>query len=271
MTLGRLLLAWLPVAAWFGVAGWGAHRLVGLAASPAPTPATLLAVAVEALLVTLFASLWFDSLGHGEWWLLFGLVGILATGLSRAPGVRRRGLLRAALRRRGSVARLATGLKMTAELFPDRGLLASGDRAACPSPRRPPPFRTPTVLIHPPPSWRPHDDFPGTGDRPPGDLLWWAGHAPRRHRAAPVGHPQTRGRPARRAALYRARRPHQDGRLHRRVARHHRLGRLGDDGSRFRCAAGQSVASRVLGADVPRGTAARSGADARWRCPTARC
>jgi hypothetical protein len=85
MTLGRLLLAWLPVAAWFGVAAWGAHRLVGTAASPAPTPASLFAVAVEALLVTLFGSLWFDSLGHGQWWLLFGLVGILAAGVPGRP------------------------------------------------------------------------------------------------------------------------------------------------------------------------------------------
>lgn len=32
---------------------------------------------VEALVVTLFASLWFDSLGAGSWWLLFLLVGLL--------------------------------------------------------------------------------------------------------------------------------------------------------------------------------------------------
>jgi hypothetical protein len=29
------------------------------------------------LVLTLFASLWFDSLGSGGWWLLFLLVGIL--------------------------------------------------------------------------------------------------------------------------------------------------------------------------------------------------
>ena len=34
--------------------------------------------AVEAAALTLFASLWFDSLGHGGWWLLFALVGFLA-------------------------------------------------------------------------------------------------------------------------------------------------------------------------------------------------
>jgi hypothetical protein len=81
VSLGRLLLAWLPVAAlfvvappigdrwdmWVGkgyfiwsysrwVAGW---RLV------------------EAAVVVLFASLWFDTLGAGGWWLLFFLVGLL--------------------------------------------------------------------------------------------------------------------------------------------------------------------------------------------------
>jgi hypothetical protein len=85
MTLGRLLLAWLPVAVWFGTVAWGVHRVIGIAASPAPTRGSLLAVAVEALLVTLFGSLWFDSLGHGEWWVLFGLVGILAAGVPGRP------------------------------------------------------------------------------------------------------------------------------------------------------------------------------------------
>ena len=41
---------------------------------------------VEALLVSLFGSLWFDSLGHGSWWLLFGLVGVLAAAIPSRPG-----------------------------------------------------------------------------------------------------------------------------------------------------------------------------------------
>lgn len=81
MTLGRLLLAWLPVAALFavtppigyrwdvvvekGVFRWTFNRWeVGWRLA-------------EAGLVTLFASLWFDSLGAGGWWLLFFLVGLL--------------------------------------------------------------------------------------------------------------------------------------------------------------------------------------------------
>ena len=86
MSLERLVLAWLPVAAWSAGLGWAAHRWIGTAASPPPSRAGLVWTAGEALLVTLFGSLWFDSLGHGGWWLLFGLVGVLAAGLPARPG-----------------------------------------------------------------------------------------------------------------------------------------------------------------------------------------
>ena len=85
MTLERLLLAWVPVLVWFAAAGWAAHRVTGITVSAAPTPATLVSVGFEALVVTLFASLWFDSLGHGGWWVLFGLLGLLASALSTRP------------------------------------------------------------------------------------------------------------------------------------------------------------------------------------------
>jgi hypothetical protein len=81
VTLGRLLLAWLPVAVLFAVTPpigypwsgevlgkgvvWSFHRWeIGWRLA-------------EAAVVTLFASLWFDSLGAGGWWLLFLLVGLL--------------------------------------------------------------------------------------------------------------------------------------------------------------------------------------------------
>lgn len=86
MTLGRLLLAWGPVAAWFVLAAWArwaaiVHRRpeagVGL---PLPlTPWSLSWLLAEAGALTLFASLWFDSLGSGGWWLLFALVGFLTS------------------------------------------------------------------------------------------------------------------------------------------------------------------------------------------------
>ena len=85
MTLWRLVLAWLSVAIWFAGSGWIAHRSVGLAASPPPSRATLAWNAAEALVATLVASLWFDSLGHGGWWVLFGLIGLLASGLASRP------------------------------------------------------------------------------------------------------------------------------------------------------------------------------------------
>lgn len=87
MTLGRLVLAWVPVAVWFVLATHAIPLLVA-AASRAPGQAVVWAAVArpllywrlaEAGLLTLFGSLWFDSLGSGGWWLLFLLVGALAT------------------------------------------------------------------------------------------------------------------------------------------------------------------------------------------------
>ncbi len=80
MTLGRLILAWVPVAAWFLLAAWAGRR-VTRAAPPAGRAARIWSAVwtlAEAGVATLFASLWFDSLGSGGWWLLFLLVGLLA-------------------------------------------------------------------------------------------------------------------------------------------------------------------------------------------------
>ena len=81
MTLGRLLGAWLPVALLFALTppigyrwdgalnqghfAWSFNRWeIGWRLA-------------EAAVLTLFASLWFDSLGAGGWWLPFLLVGLL--------------------------------------------------------------------------------------------------------------------------------------------------------------------------------------------------
>jgi hypothetical protein len=79
-------LAWLAagfaaVTAWFLVFELIERRLVG---SPgpgfrAPWPVYL----ADALLFTLFAALWFASLGHGGWLLLFFLLGVLLEGPGR--------------------------------------------------------------------------------------------------------------------------------------------------------------------------------------------
>lgn len=81
MTLGRLLLAWLPVAALFVLTPPVGYRW------DAPPDARYLVWSfnrweigwrvAEAGVVTLFASLWFDSLGAGAWWLPSFLVGLL--------------------------------------------------------------------------------------------------------------------------------------------------------------------------------------------------
>ena len=86
MTLGRLVFAWIVVTAWFGLATFAiAYIVATVAAFPQQShsiavPASLLKWrVVEAGLLTLIASLWFDSIGSGQWWLLFVLIGALAT------------------------------------------------------------------------------------------------------------------------------------------------------------------------------------------------
>ena len=76
------MLAWIPVALEFTIV-----RALGTGESRDPAGLTdpfstrmrrhLPPSSVEAAVVTLVASLWFDSLGHGGWWLLFLLLGIL--------------------------------------------------------------------------------------------------------------------------------------------------------------------------------------------------
>jgi hypothetical protein len=91
VTLGRLVLAWILVAVWFTLATFAIPLLGAALARPADQSAVFMAAPVpavkallkwrlvEAGLLTLFGSLWFDSLGSGGWWLLFLLVGGLAT------------------------------------------------------------------------------------------------------------------------------------------------------------------------------------------------
>ena len=89
MSLGRLILAWLAVAAWFAASRYALVRVrMRLASNELQQPdlaeavftrAALPVGLAEAVVVTLLASLWFDSLGHGGWWLLFALVGLVQT------------------------------------------------------------------------------------------------------------------------------------------------------------------------------------------------
>jgi uncharacterized membrane protein YfcA len=79
MVLTRILLGIVAVTVWF--LAWGAlqRRLRGGEAGEASPPfrAALPATVTEAVLLTLFAGLWFGSLGAGGAPLLFLLVGAL--------------------------------------------------------------------------------------------------------------------------------------------------------------------------------------------------
>lgn len=102
MTLERLILAWVLVAAWFVLATYAIPLLVGVIWRPGAQAGVWVVVErsplrwclIEAGLLTLFGSMWFDSLGSSGWWLLFLIVGALAT-LSRwqlrrsVPGIAR--------------------------------------------------------------------------------------------------------------------------------------------------------------------------------------
>src|SRR5512134_3637008 len=96
MSLTRIVIGWLLV--WVMFLFWEAveGRLLGIASSERAGPherAPMLrrppgAYFIEALLLALIAGLWFGSLGHGGWMLLFGLVGLLVewTGWMRIAG-----------------------------------------------------------------------------------------------------------------------------------------------------------------------------------------
>jgi hypothetical protein len=77
MTLLRIALAFLAVGALFVGSGWALGvRKRGNA----------VALTAEALLLTLLASLWFASLGHGGWVLVFLLLGLLSSAATGAAG-----------------------------------------------------------------------------------------------------------------------------------------------------------------------------------------
>lgn len=75
MTVAALALAALPVALLFVAAAWLAQRRLNRAA--------ILVSVGEAVVLTLLAALWFASLGHGGWALVFGLAGVLVSGAER--------------------------------------------------------------------------------------------------------------------------------------------------------------------------------------------
>jgi len=103
VSLDRLALAWLPVAVLFVVTPPIGYRWDDAAEQRVlawiPSRWEVCWRLAEGAVLTLFASLWFDSLGAGGWWLLFLLVGLLAAFPRRlvmwrlVPSPRRRTLL----------------------------------------------------------------------------------------------------------------------------------------------------------------------------------
>ena len=83
MTLLRLVLGWVAVTAWFFLFELLEQRVVGPAPAAGRFRAGWKTYAADALLFTLFAALWFASLGSGGWVLLFLMVGLLVEGPAR--------------------------------------------------------------------------------------------------------------------------------------------------------------------------------------------
>lgn len=77
MALGRLALAWIVVFAWLVAWSLGERQLGAGWSGRKPLRRLAWPLAGEALLLTLFAALWFGSLGAGTWWLPFLLLGLL--------------------------------------------------------------------------------------------------------------------------------------------------------------------------------------------------
>ena len=75
MSLFRLAVAAGAVAAWFVAWTLVQRRITGDAG-----PLRYRHELAEAVLLTAFAALWFGSLGHGGWWVLFAVLGLLIEG-----------------------------------------------------------------------------------------------------------------------------------------------------------------------------------------------
>ncbi len=92
MPLAVLALGWAAVTAWYLAWDAAARRRRGDRAEPGGRrwlgPGWRVYM-VEAVLLTLLAALWFGSLGHGGWVLLFLLLGAMTEWAARTRGASR--------------------------------------------------------------------------------------------------------------------------------------------------------------------------------------
>lgn len=79
MTLFRLLGGALGVAIWFALWAVATRKVTS-----DTRPLRFRNEVVEAILLAMFAALWFASLGSGGWWILFAVLGLLIEGPIRA-------------------------------------------------------------------------------------------------------------------------------------------------------------------------------------------
>lgn len=75
MTLLRLAGGVFGVILWFALWAVVTRKMSGES-----RPLRFRVEVVEAILIAMFAALWFASLGHGGWWVLFTVLGLLIEG-----------------------------------------------------------------------------------------------------------------------------------------------------------------------------------------------
>jgi hypothetical protein len=75
MALSRVIAGWIIVTVWLLACEVAGRQLWRRGGPWVRGPAWV--YVVQALLLTLLAALWFGSLGSGQWWLVFGLLGVL--------------------------------------------------------------------------------------------------------------------------------------------------------------------------------------------------
>lgn len=82
MGLSRVITGWILVTVWLLACEVGGRWLWRRAGPWVRGPGW--AYPTQALVLTLLGALWFGSLGSGEWWLLFGLLGLLMESSPRS-------------------------------------------------------------------------------------------------------------------------------------------------------------------------------------------